>query len=85
MKQYRRTIIVVIGFLAMSMAALGKEVLSHINAGSAWSEVWTPWIFFSVLATMGVSMVGWLFPSPAQQLEEWKKEKENGGTINPNP
>ena len=78
MKKYRRTWIVAVGLMAQCMAAAGKEVLSHINTTSNWSEIVTPFIMFSVIATLGVSIVGWLFPSPVDQMREWKEEKENG-------
>lgn len=67
-----------VGLLAQCMAAVGKEVLSHITESAQWTEVLTPFIFFSVLATLGVSIVGWLFPSPVDQMKEWQEEVKNG-------
>lgn len=78
MNKYRRTWIVLVGLLAQCMAAVGKEVLSHITESAQWTEIWTPFIFFSVLATLGVSIVGWLFPSPVDQMREWQEEVKNG-------
>lgn len=84
-KNMTRTWAVLLGFVAMLMAATGKTLLENLDKASTWDDVMTPWIAASLLSTLGVSIVGWLMQSPVQMLEEWRVEKRRNGIINNKP